>query len=791
MSQKNSEEIKSSADSNNLSSQIDKAMQKHSVVEHDDKINQDELFGFTRDNKHSKTDNEKHHEYVDSIMLDIQDNRNSSFNDISINVKKAIPIDDEVIDEGARHSKALRLFFVLSFFTLCFCIFMFATYAKILVKPPNMDPYNKKSREYPWSPKADVDIAMRGDIVSLDDYVLASSKKLYKIGLYVPSIYEDKRELAIKLLNIYGGFNKNLLRDVLKKGGNVTITDNASANDAGNLRVLNQKLSRLGVYKKCTFTYINKTSLQDSELRTLIAHAQITSEKGRASNRDKKILRILDDLDNGNIAEESALEQLNIALVEYKNSQIDLSKECYTPIFTYNKDVSDGANTRIDRGLDIAVNEIQRIYPFKQLMQPLLGFTNYGRKLIDGRVYDDKMKLIAQSGVEKYRDGILTSKRDGKIMGQADRSGNIIFNKDSQMINREDGFNIKLTIPLTLQSKMQDILEEANKRYKAQQIVAGIMDPHTGEILALASSASFNPNIGQRDKDITSKISVAAAERSFEPGSTIKPLVFSYLNQKGLINFKQSIDLNDGIYKLGTYTIRDSSPMKSATPEWIIIKSSNIGMTKLTRNLSGTEMQNLFKTFEVGSSTGIDIANEATGLLPSVNILKREVEKGTASYGYGLRMTFIQLLRSYAAFSNGGFLVSPHLTKYFISPDSKIYYPTLEAPKQIISTENAAYMQKLLHRVVKEGTSKRADVEGLIIGGKTGTAREEYSKNEIIYNGSFFGYASDGKKTYTIGVVTYGSRSSEDYYGGQTAAPVFAEVAQLLLKEGYLIRMSK
>ena len=791
MSQKNSEEIKSSADSNNLSSQIDKAMQKHSIVEHDDKINQDELFGFTRDNKHSKTDNEKHHEYVDSIMLDIQDNRNSSFNDISINVKKAIPIDDEVIDEGARHSKALRLFFVLSFFTLCFCIFMFATYAKILVKPPNMDPYNKKSREYPWSPKADVDIAMRGDIVSLDDYVLASSKKLYKIGLYVPSIYEDKRELAIKLLNIYGGFNKNLLRDVLKKGGNVTITDNASANDAGNLRVLNQKLSRLGVYKKCTFTYINKTSLQDSELRTLIAHAQITSEKGRASNRDKKILRILDDLDNGNIAEESALEQLNIALVEYKNSQIDLSKECYTPIFTYNKDVSDGANTRIDRGLDIAVNEIQRIYPFKQLMQPLLGFTNYGRKLIDGRVYDDKMKLIAQSGVEKYRDGILTSKRDGKIMGQADRSGNIIFNKDSQMINREDGFNIKLTIPLTLQSKMQDILEEANKRYKAQQIVAGIMDPHTGEILALASSASFNPNIGQRDKDITSKISVAAAERSFEPGSTIKPLVFSYLNQKGLINFKQSIDLNDGIYKLGTYTIRDSSPMKSATPEWIIIKSSNIGMTKLTRNLSGTEMQNLFKTFEVGSSTGIDIANEATGLLPSVNILKREVEKGTASYGYGLRMTFIQLLRSYAAFSNGGFLVSPHLTKYFISPDSKIYYPTLEAPKQIISTENAAYMQKLLHRVVKEGTSKRADVEGLIIGGKTGTAREEYSKNEIIYNGSFFGYASDGKKTYTIGVVTYGSRSSEDYYGGQTAAPVFAEVAHLLLKEGYLIRMSK
>lgn len=695
--------------------------------------------------------------------------------------------EDEEVSEGAKTQKAWRLFLVLIVFGLCFLVFILAVYAKILAKPPNMDPYNKASRDYPWSTKADVDIAMRGQISSLDNYVLATNKKLYRVNIYVPSIYEEKRELLFQLLHLYADFDIKALQRSIEKGGNTLIATNVNAIDAANLRILNQKLARLGVYKKCTFTYINKTSLQDSEIKTLYARAQITHEKGSQTPLDVEVLRTMQAFENGDITKNKALEKLNILLVDYKNKDIDLSRECYTPIFTYNSDVKNNASTRIDRGLDIAVEQIERTYPFSNLMQPLLGFTNYGKKTLNERTYDDKMKLIAQSGVEKYRDGILSPKRDGKIVGMADKGGNIILNHHAKAYERTDGFQVQLTIPLTLQSRIQDILNEAHKKYKAEQIVAGIMDPTTGEILALASSSSFNPNIGKRDKDIANKMRVAAAERSFEPGSTIKPLVFAYLANKKWINFQETFDLHDGIYQLRTYTIRDTTPLKSATAEQILIKSSNIGMTKLTRNLSGKQMQDLFKTFGVGESTGIDIANEATGLLPKPNILNREVEKGTASYGYGLRMTFIQLLRSYAPFNNGGFLVTPHVTKHFIAPDSKIFYPTIETPKQIISRENAAYMQKILHRVVKEGTGKRADVAGLIIGGKTGTAREK-KDGETIYNGSFFGYASDGNKTYTIGVVTYGSQANEDYYAGQTAAPVFAKIADLLAQEGYLRR---
>ncbi|RDU65738.1 cell division protein [Helicobacter didelphidarum] len=628
---------------------------------------------------------------------------------------------------------------------------------------------------------------MRGKITSRDDYVLASSKKLYKIGIYVPSIREEKREVVLNLLHLYANFSKQNIQSAFVRGGNVAISERVSAIDAANLILLNQKLARLGVYKKCVFTYINKTNLEDSEFKTMIARAQITSEKGRQTTRDKHVLQILEDIQNNKITESEALEKMNMALVEYKNKEIDLSKECYTPIFTYNPDVRDKASTKIDRGLDIGVNQVERNYPFDNLMQPLLGFTNYGKRMIDGVIYDDKMKFVAQSGVEKYRDGILSAKRDGKTIGQADRSGNIILNKHSKLIKRENGFDIKLTIPLNLQAKIQKILEESNLKYKAQEIIAGIMDPNTGEILALASSSSFNPNIGKRDKNITNKMRVVATERSFEPGSTIKPLVFSYLVNRKMINFQEVIDLHDGIYKLRTFTIRDSSPMKNATPEQILIKSSNIGMTKLTRKLQGSQMRDLFKTFGVGENTGIDIANEATGLLPKVSILNREVEKGTTSYGYGLRMTFMQLLRSYAVFNNGGFLVTPHVTKNLISPNEKIFYPNLEQPQQIISKESADYMKRLLHRVVKEGTAKRADVAGLVIGGKTGTARER-NNGETIYNGSFFGYASDKKRTYTIGVVTYGSQANEDYYAAQTAAPVFARITELLVQEGYLER---
>ncbi|PAF45391.1 penicillin-binding protein [Helicobacter sp. 11S02629-2] len=434
-------------------------------------------------------------------------------------------------------------------------------------------------------------------------------------------------------------------------------------------------------------------------------------------------------------------------------------------------------------GLDIQDSGINRIYPLQNAIEPTIG---YVRKIESGRI----TRVEGVKGIENYRDGILSSKRDGRVTGRRDIGDNIILNKSSEIVSREDGFNIVLSIPLDLQIRVEKLLKEANDKYKSREMIAGIMDPKTGQMLVLASSNTFNPNLIKKE-DYPS-LNSSAVETSYEPGSTIKPMIYSYLWEHGLLDPNKIIDLNNGVYNLRGYTIRDSSPLAKAKTKEILIRSSNIGMMKLTQGLSGQQMYDIFKNFELSTITGIDLPYEQNGILPSISLLNREVYKATVSYGYGLRVTFMQLLRAYASFSNGGLLMKPTITKYFIAPDGEKFRAKPEVPKRVLTQDIANGMEGLLHEVVTSGTGRRANVTGVIVGGKTGTAREtKKGRYGDLYIGSFFGYAKDDSNTYTIGVVTFGSHSNEEYYAAQTAAPVFSEIVKLLINEGYLKGSSK
>ncbi|PAF43144.1 penicillin-binding protein 2 [Helicobacter sp. 11S02596-1] len=430
-------------------------------------------------------------------------------------------------------------------------------------------------------------------------------------------------------------------------------------------------------------------------------------------------------------------------------------------------------------GLGIEVSGISRIYAYGSILEPVIGYT---KKVETGRI------TITQGvkGVEKYRDGILSPKQDGKIEGKRDIGFNVIENKSFTSKSRQDGFDVALSIPLKLQKKIEEILDTAKNKYKSDEIVVGIINPKTGEILSLATTNRFDPkNIKKTDY---SHLNVDAIEVSFEPGSTIKPIVYSILLDKKLINPLQSIDLNNGYYKLGKYIIRDDSiPAKNPIIEDVIIRSSNVGMIKLSQHLSGKEFYDGLKQFGLSELTGIDLPYEKNGLLPSVKLLSGEIYKASASYGYGLRTTFIQLLRAYSVFSNGGYLVTPHLTQNLTAPNGDIYIPKLPPKKRVIAPLTSQKMQDTLIKVVTSGTGKAAKVAGVIVGGKTGTARiAKEGKYDSLYNGSFFGFAKDDQNVYTIGVVAFGSHGSEDYYGSQTAAPIFKEIVELLKDQGYL-----
>ncbi|PAF46279.1 penicillin-binding protein [Helicobacter sp. 12S02634-8] len=430
-------------------------------------------------------------------------------------------------------------------------------------------------------------------------------------------------------------------------------------------------------------------------------------------------------------------------------------------------------------GIDIEVSGVSRLYAYGTMLEPVIGYT---KKIESGKI----TIVEGVKGVEKYRDKILSPKQDGTIKGERDIGFNIIQNKEAKTKDRQDGFDVQLTIPLGLQKKVEQILDDAKKKYKSDEIVVGIMNPKTGEILSLATTNRFDPkNIKKSDY---SYLNVDAIELSYEPGSTIKPIIYSILLDKNLINPMQSIDLNHGVYRLGKYIIRDDTiPAKNPVVEDVIIRSSNVGMIKLTQRLSGQEFYDGLKKFGFSEITGIDLPYEKNGLLPSVKLLSGEIYKASASYGYGLRTTFIQLLRAYGVFSNGGYLITPHLTQNLTAPNGDIYIPKIPPKQRVITPVVAQKMQDTLIRVVTIGTGRPARVDGVVVGGKTGTARiAKEGKYGSLYNGSFFGFAQDGQNTYTIGVVAFGSHGSEDYYGGQTAAPIFKRIVELLKEEGYL-----
>ena len=424
-------------------------------------------------------------------------------------------------------------------------------------------------------------------------------------------------------------------------------------------------------------------------------------------------------------------------------------------------------------GISIELSGYRRNYPYGDTMEPLLGYT---QKFQDRKI----TQVFGVKGSEKSNNSYLQPRQEGKITGNRDVHFNIIKNKNSTLELKKNGLDITLTIPLALQKKIETILDKSNQKLKAKEILVGIMDSQNGKILALATSRRLNPkNIKKNDY---SALNISATELSFEPGSIIKPIIYAILLQKNLISPNEAIFLHNGIYRIGRHIIRDDHPLKSATPREILIRSSNIGMIKLTQNLLSQDFLNSLKDYGFGSKTLIDLPQEANGVLPDVQKLKGSY-KASVSYGYGFRATFIQILRAYASFSNGGYLVTPKIIDSL--SDQKERYKIKTPPNtQIISSENAQEVEEILKEIVQKGTGKNAFVENIEMGGKTGTARifsnGTYTKR---YNSSFFGFAKDSKRSYTIGVVIFDPDVEEGYYGSKTAAPIFKEIVELLIKE--------
>jgi len=429
-------------------------------------------------------------------------------------------------------------------------------------------------------------------------------------------------------------------------------------------------------------------------------------------------------------------------------------------------------------GLDILPSSETRYFPHKNLLTPVVGYLR--TEIVNGYEKPHGMK-----GLEKAYGSYLLPERDASIKGKADVLGTPLRTTESQKIERIDGLDIYLNIELGFQRKVEAVLDEMKKQTAAQEVMAAVMNSETGDILALASSERFDPkHIHQKDvKALHPKFS----EYLYEPGSVIKPFTMAIAIDKGKVNLREQIPLGGKCVVSKTYTISDDDYFKALTPKGIIMHSSNIGISKIAWRLSGLELYNGWLNFGLSKRSGIDLSKELVGRIKPPYRLNYKVNKANTAYGYGMLATFMQLIRGYSAFNNGGVAVVPKIVNHMEDKKHRIYYPERKAHAvQACSLRAANIVNDMLQAAVNRGTGTAAQYDGLTVGGKTGTAHiSERGLYVEKYHSSFFGFVNDklGHK-YTVGVFVI--KPKKVYFASQTAAPTFQKIVGKMVEQGYL-----
>lgn len=443
-------------------------------------------------------------------------------------------------------------------------------------------------------------------------------------------------------------------------------------------------------------------------------------------------------------------------------------------VFVERKNPRTGQSTL--HGLSIIESGESREYPYGDLLTPIIG---YPHKLED----DGYTYIKGVKGLEKRFEEALAARQNEISQGKRDVNGYIILNKESFSKPYINGLNIKLNIPVGLQKRVEKMLDSMKGELEANQIICAIMNSKNGKVITMASSNRFMPkNIQKSDYP---SLNSAMTEYSFEPGSVIKTITFAILLDKGLVNPYDLVNGHNGRFQIGRKIITDEHKYDWLSAENVIVHSSNVGIAQLAQKLSGLEFYDGLKSFGFGQSSTPDLMYEKEGSVPSSTRLSNEIYKATCSYGYGMQANLMQLIRAYSAFNNNGRIITPKIVSNFIDARGNNIPIENGEQVQVIKSSTANRIKKILIKTVNEGTGTKTKTDGLIIGGKTGTAHK-VEKGQYVnkYNTAFLGFANDQESKYTIGVIVIEPKSSQ--FAAQTAVPVYKKIIDIMVEEGYL-----
>ncbi|MFN0063203.1 MAG: penicillin-binding transpeptidase domain-containing protein [Myxococcaceae bacterium] len=404
--------------------------------------------------------------------------------------------------------------------------------------------------------------------------------------------------------------------------------------------------------------------------------------------------------------------------------------------------------------------EPRRFYPQRELAAQVLGVVGIEGKGLEG------LELAFQDELSGSRS---------RLPGFRDARGRKLLTHGGSDPHERQGAAVYLTLDRHLQYVAEKALARAVEDARATAGMAVLLDPATGEILAMANSPRANPNSPSQLESAAMRN--RAALDVFEPGSTMKAFSVAAALEEHVVTASEEIDCGNGVFSIGRHVIHDTHPYTRLSVQQILQVSSNIGAAKVAQRLGRDRLSAYYRAFGFGERSGLGLPGEGKGSLP---FPQAEISLATQAFGQGMTSTAVQMAAAYGAIANRGVLMRPYLVAKVVDPDGLVLLENAPTPvRRVVSETTAQAVVSMLETVVeREGTAPRAYLEEYRVAGKTGTAQKVdpvakgYSDKRIA---SFVGFLpAEAPRLVALVVV---DEPKTDVYGGVVAAPAFKEIA--------------
>ncbi len=407
--------------------------------------------------------------------------------------------------------------------------------------------------------------------------------------------------------------------------------------------------------------------------------------------------------------------------------------------------------------------ETRRFYPGKEIAAHLIGFVGTDNQGLEGleRKYDEILRG-SQYSLIQMRDAL------GRL-----------FSVSRPIPSGHRMHDLRLTIDKDIQYKAQQALKAAVERCGAKAGHCIVVDPMTGEILAMAVVPEFNPNsfldykpYQWRNRAITD---------CYEPGSTMKVFLLAASLEENVVSPLTRFDCEQGMCQVADHVIRDTHRYGLLSVSEIVVRSSNIGAVKIAQRLGYERLYDYLKKFGFGQKTGVELIGERSGFVRPPD-RAGPVDRATVAFGQGMTATSLQLAMAMAAIANGGRLMRPYVVSSIVDESGKVVDKTYpKFVRRVVSAQTAAKVSRILEGVVGEGgTGPQASIRGFRVAGKTGTAQKVDPRTRTYSNtkhvATFVGYVPADRPKLVILVMIDEPKGIP--YGGVVAGPVFREVGQ-------------